>query len=111
MTKQEQLEAILKDTRYLNFIDAPDFSDFEDDEDGLREYIQERIYEHEIIYYSRAMDYLRENDTSLHESLGLAHEMGYSPDALNSEILATLHIQNAMSEELAGLDLSEPYED
>lgn len=44
----------------------------------------------EIIYYSRAIDYLKENDESLRESLSLAHEMGYTPENLNSEILASL---------------------
>lgn len=44
----------------------------------------------EIIYYGSAMDYLKENDPSLKESLGLAHEMGFSLDSLNSEILASL---------------------
>lgn len=109
-TKQEQLETILKDTNLLDIIDAPNFEDFEDDENALRDYIQERIYEHEIIYYHRAMEYLKENDPSLMESLELANDCGYSPAKLNSEILATLHIQRAMSEELGGLDFSELYE-
>jgi hypothetical protein len=110
MTKQEQLDAMLKDTRLLNTIDAPDFKDFEDDKDGLIEYIQERIYEHEVIYYHRAMEYLVENDPSLMESLELASEGGYEAGKLNSEILATLHIQQAMSEELHELDFDELYE-
>ncbi len=110
MTKQEQLEAILKDTNLLDIIDAPNFEDFEDDENGLREYIQERIYEHEVIYYKTAIEYLSENDPSLTESLELANDCGYTPAKLNSEILATLHIQQAMSEELSELDFSELYE-
>ena len=44
----------------------------------------------EVIYYSNAIDYLRENDPSLNESLNLAYEMGFTVDSLNSEILASL---------------------
>ena len=48
----------------------------------------------EVNYYLSAMDYLRENDPSLRESLELAEEYGFfNKDAklrLNSEILASL---------------------
>lgn len=44
----------------------------------------------EIIYYSRAMEYLMNNDNSLRESLALADEMGYEPKNLSSEVLASL---------------------
>jgi hypothetical protein len=44
----------------------------------------------EIIYYSTAIEYLQKNDPSLRESLGLASEMGFSLDKLNSETLASL---------------------
>lgn len=44
----------------------------------------------EIIYYSNAIEYLKENDTSLNESLSLASEYGYTPENLNSEVLASL---------------------
>ena len=44
----------------------------------------------EIIYYSRAMEFLAENDPSLHEAMDCAEEYGYSPKDLSSEILATL---------------------
>ena len=37
------------------------------------------------------MDYLREHDTSLTESLELAAEYGYTTENLNSELLASLH--------------------
>ena len=45
----------------------------------------------EIIYYHKAMDYLREKDCSLSESLELAAEMGFTFEHLNSEALASLH--------------------
>ncbi len=52
--------------------------------------------EQEIIYYARAIEYLSKNDPSLMESLELAHEYGYAVEKLNSEVLATLHYQNAL---------------
>ena len=50
----------------------------------------------EIIYYSRAMEYLSEHDPSLHEAMDCAEEYGYSPKDLNSEILATLLNERSM---------------
>ena len=48
----------------------------------------------EVNYYLSAMDYLRENDPSLRESLELAEEYGFfdknTKTRLNSEILASL---------------------
>lgn len=62
--------------------------------------IQERIQEQEIIYHSRAMQYLMDNDASLQYSLGLAHEYGYTCDQLNSETLATILYQNDLQNNL-----------
>lgn len=44
----------------------------------------------DVIYYSDAINYLRENDPSLRESLELASDLGYSLDNINSEVLASL---------------------
>lgn len=44
----------------------------------------------DIIYYSNAIEYLSNNDASLNESLSIAAEYGYTPENLNSEILASL---------------------
>ena len=53
----------------------------------------------EIIYYSRAIEYLKINDNSLRESLEIAQEYGYELKNLNSEILASLLAsQNARDE-------------
>ena len=68
------------------------------------EYLKEDIYENideirddiveclnvEIIYYSNAIEYLKENDTSLHESLRIAEDYGYELKNLSSEVLASL---------------------
>ena len=64
-----------------------------DDYDQAIEY----CYEQEIIYYSKAMNYLIENDCSLRESMAIASEYGIDdPSELNSEYLATIHYQDAL---------------
>ena len=64
-----------------------------DDYDEAIEY----CYEQEIIYYSKAMNYLIENDASLKDSLAIATEYGIDdPSKLNSEYLATIHYQDAL---------------
>jgi hypothetical protein len=82
-------------------IDLPYFAD-EDHQsaDDLREAIEDGSgFDIEIIYYSRAIEYLRDNDASLKESLSIAAELGYTPDNLSSEILASLLAsQNARTE-------------
>lgn len=44
----------------------------------------------EIIYYFNAIEYLKNNDPSLSESIEIAEELGYTLKNLNSEILASL---------------------
>lgn len=72
-------------------------------EDVSSDYIQEDFSEwnggQEIIYYSRAMEYLAENDASLTTSLSLAEDFGFKPSDLNSELLATILLQENNSEE------------
>jgi RNAse (barnase) inhibitor barstar len=48
------------------------------------------VFQCEIIYYSNAIEFLKENDISLRESLEIASDLGYTTDQLNSETLATL---------------------
>jgi hypothetical protein len=76
-----------------NYINEEDFKDFDQENafDSLQELIQDGGgFDIEIIYYASAMDYLRENDPSLQESLGLASDMGFELKNLNSETLASL---------------------
>lgn len=72
-------------------------------EDVNSDYIQDDFYDwnskQEIIYYSRAMKYLVENDASLTTSLSLAEDFGFKPSDLNSELLATILLQENNSEE------------
>jgi hypothetical protein len=72
-----------------------------DDYDQAIEY----CYEQEIIYYSKAMNYLIENDCSLRESMAIASEYGIDdPSKLNSEYLATIHYQDALINSIGEAD-------
>jgi|SRR5690625_796301 len=68
--------------------------------DELRDEAIELIHEQEVIYYSKAIKYLSENDPSLQISLELAKDLGYSLENINSELLATLLLQNELETEL-----------
>lgn len=74
----------------LNLIDI-DSIDYDYPFDSISDMIQENDgFNVEIIYYSRAMEYLSKNDPSLQESMQIASDLGYTADSLNSEILASL---------------------
>ena len=83
-------------TDYVNLEDI----DFENAFESIQEKIQDNNgFDIDIIYYSRAIEYLKENDPSLRESLEIASELGYAVEDLTSEILASLLAsQNASSE-------------
>ena len=51
----------------------------------------------DIIYYYKAMKYLSREDSSLTQSLEIAHELGYTTENLNSELLATLLYQQNLT--------------
>ena len=97
-TTNEKLKELFKDTGF----ECYQYNDFEAADD-LIEALREQIQEDEVIYYSKAMKYLSGNDGSLKESLGLAHDLGYTMDKINSELLATLLMQQNLNEELNGL--------
>ncbi len=80
-----------------NYQDDMTFGEFED---AIDTYIRESS---DVIYYSKAMEFLQEHDPSLRESLGLASDLGYDPSDLNSEILATLLNQQKLFEEWSEL--------
>ena len=90
-TRNEKIEDFLTglDTEIdvLNCVDVDNISDF----DTLQESIDNSGgFDIDIIYYSTAMEYLTNNDTSLYESMQIAEDMGFSPANLNSETLASL---------------------
>ena len=73
--------------------------------DSICEMIEDNNgFDIEIIYYSKALDYLRENDPSLNESLEIASEYGYEVGNLNSEILASLLASKLVREEFQELE-------
>ena len=73
--------------------------------EDLREAIEDgNGFDVEIIYYSRAIEYLTENDNSLRESLAIAQDMGYEPKNLSSEILASLLASQNSREEFNELE-------
>jgi len=62
-----------------------------DNTDDINELISDNSgFYFEVINYGSAIDYLRENDVSLSESIGLANEMGFDFSNVNSEVLASL---------------------
>jgi hypothetical protein len=65
-------------------------------EEAVRQYISEQ----KIIHCNEtAMNFLRDKDPSLQESLEIAESMGFSPKNLNVEILATLLHQSELQQE------------
>ena len=68
--------------------------------DSIYDLFLEGIYFQDIVYYSTAMEYLRNNDPSLRESIDLAHDQGCDLKSLNSETLATIHYQNSIQDDL-----------
>jgi hypothetical protein len=91
-TRVELIEEFLETIKVENidipyYVDANDVNSFDDIYDAIE---SNNGFEVEIIYYASAMDYLREHDTSLRESLEIAEEYGYTPKNINSELLASL---------------------
>lgn len=102
--RDNELNQLLQDRlhelceKYLN--DDPfqylDESFVEDIHEYTAQEIEEELLDNgffnvEIIYYSNAIEYLKENDSSFSESLEIAYELGYETQHLNSELLASLH--------------------
>ena len=74
----------------LNYVDIDNIN-LLDPFDSICQMIEDNSgFDIEIIYYSRAIAFLVENDPSLQESLEIASEYGYEVDNLNSEVLASL---------------------
>lgn len=94
---------------YEYYDDLEDAKDFE----SYFEELEESTYQVECFYYSSAMKYLTEHDTSLNESLEIASDMGYEVENLNSELLATLLMQRKEIEALyeAKDDLEDLYDE
>ena len=96
-TKEEKRQALRTQldelTRDALDFDASYYLTEEDLDDGdldtIMDKLQDAVNENaEILYYSRAIEFLSENDASLNRSLELVKEYGYSLEDLNSEKLA-----------------------
>ena len=109
----DEIQDLIDDTDYLSDVSF----DMDENEissaDNVIEYIEDRINEIEVIYYSNALKILSENDPSLQTSLGYAEDMGYSCGNLNSELLATILCQESAREELYNIrdDIEEVVEE
>lgn len=89
------------DISYFLKNDLDDFNDFDD----IQNYLNEQgVFNVEIIYYSTAIDFLKENDSSLCESLEIAYEYGFSLENLNSETLASLLASRILEQSFYGLE-------
>ena len=88
----------------LNYVDVENI-DTNNPFDSIREMIEDNNgFDVEIIYYSKAMDYLRENDPSLQVSLEIASDYGYEVKNINSEILASLLASKLIRDEFYSLE-------
>ena len=93
-TKFDDLTTLIDDYTgiYLpDYLNEDDIEDINDVDDLYNELDNNEAFNIDIIYYSRAMKYLSENDFSLSESIEIAVDMGYSLENINSELLASLH--------------------
>ena len=90
-TRIEKIEDFLSnlqtDVDVLDYVDVENVGDFDDIYSQID---QNGGFDIEIIYYSNAIKYLMENDASLQESMEIASEYGFTPENLNSEVLASL---------------------
>jgi hypothetical protein len=87
---ENYLKNLKTDIYILNYVDIEEI-DLENPFYSIRDMIIENGgFNIEIIYYSEAIKYLKENDPSLKESLEIAIDFGYNIKDINSELLASL---------------------
>jgi hypothetical protein len=91
---QKQIEKFLinLDTEIdvIGLVDI-DKIDYSDAYNSIYEMISDNQgFDIDIIYYFDAINYLKENDPSLKESIEIALEYGYTLESVNSELLASL---------------------
>lgn len=91
MTREEKIREFLEDlntdVQIMYYVDEDNVVDYDDVYNQIEE---NQGFNQEVIYYSNAMEYLTEHDPSLKESMQLAAYLGYSPENINSELLASL---------------------
>jgi len=100
MNIYNKLHEITEEKIYDNFnIDLAALYDNEDTFSDFCDKVNNAIMQEEIIYYSKAIKYLMNEDASLNHSLDIASEYGYTTEHLNSELLATLLYQQKLTEQ------------
>ena len=103
MTRAEKIEKFLREEIKLRHIDLLDYINAENVNsfNDIYEQVEEQGgFNVEIIYYSQAMRYLTYRDISLQNSMQLAADLGYTPENINSELLASLLASQYSMEEL-----------
>jgi hypothetical protein len=106
---KNKIETFLKSLNIDN-LDIMDYIDIENiDFENPFQSIYDLIdsnggFDIEIIYYSNAIQYLKENDPSLRFSLEIASEFISDISSLNSEVLASLHASNRVREDFSGFE-------
>jgi len=99
---KEQAESLTEEIEITEFLSELDFEIKESmTTEEVEEELNNLISEHEIIGYGPAIEFLSNEDASLTESLELASEYGFEIIGLNSEILATLLMQDRMRDDLS----------
>jgi intracellular sulfur oxidation DsrE/DsrF family protein len=83
---------------FTYFLSNEDFETFEDIQSILDD---NNALDVEIIYYSNAIEFLKENDNSLRNSLEIASDYGFELKRLNSETLASLLASQMLREEFS----------
>lgn len=109
----EFFNSLNSDISINDYINTKDIIDIDNSEsfdptiifESITELLQENGgFNLEIIYYSNAIDYLKENDPSLKDSLEIATEYGFDIENLNSEVLASLLYSQIETEKYYNLE-------
>jgi hypothetical protein len=102
MKRSEKIEKFFSEEIKMNhidimyYVDADEVNSFDDVYEAID---NDRGFDVEVIYYTNAMEYLMERDSSLRESLEIAEEYGYTPSNITSEVLASLLASKECREE------------
>jgi hypothetical protein len=101
--KKEQIIKIFQETKYINdWFDYEDYIDIAIDSQSIRIFdknIDELFFNYLIVYNSKAMEFLTEEDPSLTEAFKYAKELEYTLDELDSEKLANFVLEARIREE------------
>lgn len=92
LLKGTEIEDVMSDV--FSYMDESDFYSMRIVDGKVNTWISEQ----EVIYYSRAIEYLQNNDPSLCNAFAAAKEYGFALDNLDSEKLATILLQSNMQE-------------